>query len=248
MSLLQIKVFNSNIEAAFFAADMLTKILKTKPNAVLGLATGASPLALYKELINRHRQGEITFKSTTMFLLDEYLGLSDDHSQRFANCIAQVFTNYIDVNPAAVYSPNATATNHTEACIEYEHAIRQAGGVDFQILGIGSNGHIGFNEPGTSRESRTHVVELAEQTRGDNSFYFESNAHVPTHAVTQGIRTILDARSIVLLAFGAKKKDIIKRIVEEPVAEIAPASFLQNHSDVTVLLDEAAASELQGKL
>ena len=140
------------------------------------------------------------------------------------------------------------ATNHTEACIEYEHIIRQAGGVDFQILGIGSNGHIGFNEPGTSRESRTHVVELAEQTRGDNSFYFESNAHVPTHAVTQGIRTILDARSIVLLAFGAKKKDIIKRIVEEPVAEIAPASFLQNHSDVTVLLDEAAASELKSSL
>lgn len=235
-------------EAAIAAtgADLVAEVFAAKPEAVFGLATGSSPLALYRELINRYRVGQISFAQSTSFNLDEYVGIDDHHPQRYRNFIADQFTSHVDFAPERVNGPNGNATDLEQECSRYEAAIERAGGIDVQILGIGSDGHIAFNEPGESFASLTHVGVLTEQTRHDNARFFEGQLdRVPTHCLTQGLGTIMRARRVVLIAQGEGKAHAVKELVEGAVSAKWPATILQMHPDVWVLIDEAAAADLE---
>jgi glucosamine-6-phosphate deaminase len=228
------------------AADAIGALLDRKPTAVLGLATGSSPLAIYDELASRCDAGLISFRQARGFMLDEYVGLDADHPQRYRAVIDTVFVSRVDFGPAAVQGPDGMATDIHAACAGYEDAIRQAGGVDLQILGIGTDGHIAFNDPGSSLASRTRIMTLTRQTRIDNARFFDGDVDaVPTHCLTQGLATIMDARHVVLVATGKGKAEAVHRLVEGPVSAMWPATVLQHHPHVTVLLDDAAARRLQ---
>lgn len=220
-------VITTPAECASLAADAVERLLRDKPDAVLGLATGSSPLALYEELVRRYESGRISFARARAFLLDEYVGLPADHPERYAAVIERELASRVDFAPGAVRAPDA-------------------GGVDLQVLGIGTDGHLAFNEPGSSLASRTRIKTLAEQTRIDNARFFDGDASaVPRHVLTQGLGTILEARHLVLLASGRAKAEAVHRMVEGGVSAMWPASVLQMHPHVTVLLDDAAASRLQ---
>ncbi len=228
------------------AADAIGSLLNRKPTAVLGLATGSSPLAIYDELASRCDAGLISFQQARGFTLDEYVGLPADHPERYRTVIDNVFVSRVDFAPGAVQGPDGLATDIPAACADYEEAIRQAGGVDLQILGIGTDGHIGFNEPGSSLASRTRIKTLTRQTRIDNARFFDGNLEsVPTHCLTQGLATIMAARHVILVATGQSKAEAVHHLVEGPVSALWPATILQHHPHVTVLLDNAAASRLQ---
>lgn len=230
---------------AQLAANTIEALLRDRPDAVLGLATGSSPLPVYDELVLRHEQRNLDFSRVRVFTLDEYVGLPADHPESYREVIRRVFTERVNISPENVHGPDGTATDVPAACRAYEEALQAAGGVDLQLLGIGTDGHIGFNEPGSSLASRTRIKTLVEQTRRDNARFFHSLAEVPHHALTQGLGTILEARHVVLLATGAQKAQAVRDLVEGPVAAICPASVLQLHPHATVLLDEAAASSLR---
>lgn len=224
------------------AADAICSLIKHKPHAVIGLATGSSPLPLYAELIRRYEAGEVSFAEATAFTLDEYVGLPSDHSQAYANVIRQEFTAHVDFADDAVHSPHGAARDIPAACREYEALINQAGGVDIQILGLGTDGHIAFNEPGSSLGSRTRLKTLAPRTLEDNARFFDGDiTRVPTQALTQGLATIMEARHVILIATGPGKAHAVQQFVEGPVSAACPASVLQYHPHATVLLDEAAA-------
>ncbi len=231
-------------DLARLAADAVVRLLRRQPPAVLGLATGSSPLGVYRELIRRHRAGEVTFARSRAFLLDEYVGLPADHPQRYRRVIADEFEHHVDFAAGAVQGPDGLADDMPAACRAYEEAITGAGGVDLQLLGIGTDGHIAFNEPGSSLSSRTRVKTLTRQTREDNARFFGSVDEVPRHVLTQGLGTIAAARHVVLLASGEAKADAVRRMVEGPVSASCPASVLQFHPHATVLLDDAAAADL----
>ena len=225
------------------AAAIYKEILDAKPNAVLGFATGSTPLDLYAELVKMCDAGEISFKDVTTFNLDEYVGLEPTHDQSYRYFMDTNLFTKIDLDPARVHIPSGIDTS-ADALAGYDEAIAEAGGVDMQLLGIGCNGHIGFNEPGTPLESLTHVVELTQNTREVNARFFESLDDVPTHAATMGIKTVMSARKLLLIALGESKADAIKATVEGPVTADCPASVLQLHPDAIVFCDEAAASKL----
>ena len=228
------------------AADAIGSLLIRKPTAVLGLATGSSPLAIYDELVSRCDAGLISFQQARGFTLDEYVGLPADHPERYRTVIDTVFVSRVDFAPGAVQAPDGLATDIPAACAEYENAIHQAGGVDLQILGIGTDGHIGFNEPGSSLGSRTRIKTLTRQTRLDNARFFDGNVDlVPTHCLTQGLATIMAARHVVLVATGRRKAEAVHQLVEGPVSALWPATILQHHPHATALLDDAAAHRLQ---
>lgn len=241
---MEVVIQPSAAEVANVVADAVEALLHRKPDAVLGLATGSSPLATYTELIARHRAGRISFASARGFLLDEYIGLPDGHPQSYRSVIARHFTGSVDFAGDAVQSPDGAAADIPAACLAYEAAIHAAGGVDLQVLGIGGDGHVGFNEPISSLASRTRVKTLTDETRADNARFFADPAEVPRHVLTQGIGTILDARHVVLIATGGSKAAPIRDAVEGPLAAICPASALQLHPHASVVIDEAAASEL----
>ena len=231
---------------AGIAADAIGSLLGRKPTAVLGLATGSSPLAIYDELASRCDAGLISFQQARGFTLDEYVGLPADHPQRYRTVIDNVFVSRVDFAPGAVQGPDGLATDIPAACAEYEDAIRQAGGVDLQILGIGTDGHIGFNEPGSSLASRTRIKTLTRQTRIDNARFFDGDLDsVPTHCLTQGLATIMAARHVILVATGRGKAEAVHQLVEGAVSALWPATILQHHPHATVLLDDAAARRLQ---
>lgn len=233
-------------EAARLAADAVVALLRHRPEAVLGLATGSSPLALYDQLARRHAEEGLSFARARAFLLDEYVGLPPGHPERYREVIGRELVSRVDFAPGAVQGPDAAAQDVPAACQAYEEALAGAGGVDLQILGIGTDGHLGFNEPGSSLASRTRLKTLTEQTRRDNARFFGGSADaVPRHVITQGLGTIRDARHLVLLAFGAAKAEAVHRMVEGSVSAMWPATVLQLHPHVTVLLDEAAAGRLQ---
>jgi glucosamine-6-phosphate deaminase len=225
------------------AGEGVARLVAGKPDAVIGLATGSSPLPLYEELARRVRDG-LDLGAVSGFALDEYVGLPIDHPQSYHAVIRSQVVEPLRLDANRVHVPDGLAADLAGACASYERAIATAGGVDVQILGIGSNGHIGFNEPGSPLDSRTRVVELAERTRRDNARFFDSIDQVPTHSVTQGIGTILEARHLVLLARGERKAAAVAAAVEGPVTPDHPASALQLHDAVTLLLDSAAASQL----
>lgn len=228
------------------AADAVGALLARKPAAVLGLATGSSPLAVYDELAARCAAGLISFARARGFTLDEYVGLPADHPERYCNFIDTVFASRVDFAAGAVQSPDGLAADIPAACAAYEEAIDKAGGIDLQILGIGSDGHIAFNEPGSSLASRTRIKTLTRQTRVDNARFFGGDLEsVPTHCLTQGLATIMSARHVLLVAIGGSKAEAVRHLVEGAVSSRWPATVLQFHPHVTVLLDDAAAHGLE---
>lgn len=228
------------------AADAIESLLARKPAAVLGLATGTSPLAIYDELAARCEDGALSFGQAQGFTLDEYVGLPADHPERYRNVIDTVFVSRVDFVPGAVQGPDGLAADIPAACARYEEAIVDAGGIDLQILGIGTDGHIGFNEPGSSLASRTRIKTLTRQTRIDNARFFDGDIdRVPTHCLTQGLGTIMEAGHVILVATGRSKAEAVHHLVEGPVSAMWPATILQHHRHVTVLLDGAAARRLQ---
>ena len=234
-------IIGSEQEIAQKAAQQYVRLLQNKPNAVLGGATGSTPLGLYAELVRLNKEGVISFKDVKTFNLDEYVGLDGSHDQSYRYFMNTNLFNHIDIDINNTHVPDGIDTSKAAA---YDDAIKAAGGIDLQILGIGVDGHIGFDEPGTPIDSITHVVELEQNTREVNSRFFKSIDEVPTHAVTMGIKTIMNARSIILMAIGSSKADIVKAFIEGPVTTEVPASILQLHPDVTIYLDPEAAAKL----
>jgi glucosamine-6-phosphate deaminase len=233
-------------ELARLAAGAIEKLLRSRPDAVLGLATGSSPLPIYDEVVRIHEQEGLSFARAIAFTLDEYVGLPPEHPQRYLNVISREIADRVGFAPGAVHGPDGLAADIPAACAVYEDAITAAGGVDLQILGIGTDGHVGFNEPGSSLASRTRIKTLTEQTRADNARFFDGDINaVPQHCLTQGLATIMAARHIVLIATGRAKADAVHQLVEGPVSAMWPATILQMHPHVTVLIDNAAASRLQ---
>ena len=243
---MEVVILDEPAALAGLAADAIGELLKRRPEAVLGLATGSSPLAVYDELAARFERDELSFAAARGFTLDEYVGLPLDHPERYRTVIDRDLVSRVDFAPGAVRGPDGSASDIPEACAAYERAIADAGGVDLQILGIGTDGHIAFNEPGSSFASRTRIKTLTRQTRIDNARFFDGDVEaVPTHCLTQGLGTIMEARHIVLLATGTAKAEAVHQLVEGPVSALWPATILQHHRHVTVLLDDAAASRLQ---
>jgi glucosamine-6-phosphate deaminase len=232
-------------EAGELVGGAIVALVSRKPGAVLGLATGASPLAIYRDLAGRHAAGRLSLAGARAFLLDEYVDLPPGHPESYRSFIARELEAHVDFAPDAICGPDVHADDLLAACDAYESAIRESGGVDLQLLGIGTDGHIGFNEPASSLASRTRIKTLTDQTRRDNARFFASLDEVPRHVVTQGVGTILEARHLVLLAFGPTKAAAVAAAVEGPVTAMVPASALQLHPHATVVVDGAAASQLR---
>ena len=234
-------IIDSAQNIAAMAAQQYVALLKRKPNAILGGATGSTPLGLYAELVRLNKAGEISFKDASSFNLDEYVGLDGTHDQSYRYFMDHNLFDHIDIDKSRTRVPSGIDISDPAA---YDKEIEAAGGVDLQLLGIGNNGHIGFNEPGTPFGSLTHIVELTESTREANKRFFKSIDEVPTHAVTMGVKTVMQARSIILMAIGPAKAPIMKEMLQGPVTENVPASVLQLHPDVTVYMDYEAAKLL----
>lgn len=234
-------------EGARIVADQVEQVMRAagSAGATLGLATGSSPLPAYQELIRRHRDGGLSFAACRAYLLDEYVGLAAGHDQSYHRFIRENFIDSIDIDDAAVSSPDGMAQDAAAEAIRYDSAIREAGGVDLQILGIGSNGHIAFNEPGSSLASRTRSVVLTESTIADNSRHFEAREDVPVQAISQGLGTIGEAHRIVLTASGQNKAEAVAQMAEGAISARWPATSLQLHPEVIAVVDEAAASRLE---
>ncbi|MGB9772790.1 MAG: glucosamine-6-phosphate deaminase [Bacteroidota bacterium] len=230
-------------EAAKIVADRLRK----KPNLVLGLATGSTPLGLYKELIRMHKTDGLDFSKVTTFNLDEYIGLPPSHDQSYHYFMWENLFKHINVDPRFVHIPDGMATDIDAFCQWYEDEIKRAGGIDLQILGIGANGHIAFNEPGSSLGSRTRIKTLTKKTIEDNARFFPRKEDVPRYAITMGIGTIMDAKEVILLANGKNKADAVKAAVEGPITAMVPASMLQMHRKATIIVDKEAGSKLTGE-
>lgn len=228
-------------KVAEMAAQRYVELLKEKPDAVLGGATGSTPLLLYAELVRLNKAGEVSFAKAKSFNLDEYVGLDGTHDQSYRYFMDKNLFEHIDIDMAKTRVPSGI---NTEIAAEYDKEIEEAGGIDMQLLGIGNNGHIGFNEPGTPFGSITHVVELTESTRQANARFFASIDEVPTHAVTMGIKTVMNAKKIILIATGAAKAPIVRDFIKGEVTPEVPASVLQLHPNVEVFLDHEAASLL----
>lgn len=212
--------------------------------AVLGLATGSTPIPLYAELVRLHREEGLSFRNVTTFNLDEYSGLGPDHDQSYRWFMQRQLFDHVDVAPAETHVPDGLAKDVAASAAAYEAAIKAAGGIDLQVLGIGRTGHIGFNEPPAGPATRTRQVHLDELTRRDNASFFGDVAKVPHHAVTMGVGTILDCRRVVLLAWGEGKADIVRRSVEDAPSDDCPASWLQRHAACDFVLDAPAAAKL----
>lgn len=232
-------------EMAVLAADMIERQLLSKPNSVLGLATGSTPVGLYRELIRRHKEKGLDFSQVVTFNLDEYLGLPPSHPQSYRYFMDQHLFNHINVPPGNIHVPYGHADSVLDFCAWYEDQIHRAGGIDIQILGIGGDGHIAFNEPGSSLGSRTRLKTLTQETISDNARFFATMDEVPRFAITMGVGTILEARKILLLANGPKKADIIAQAIEGPITSQVSASALQLHRDAIVLVDDAAGAKLK---
>ncbi len=247
---MRVVILENPRQVAQRAAALVIQQVQCKPDCVLGLATGGTPLDTYRELVAAARGGTLSFAAVTSFNLDEYVGLSADHPQSYHTYMRGALFEPAGFDPSRCHLPDGTKTTWDELqqeCGDYERRIRDAGGIDLQILGIGTDGHIAFNEPGSSLASRTRVKALTEQTRQDNARFFASADEVPKLAITMGIGTILEARRIVLMATGSKKAKAVHASVEGPVTAQVPASALQLHPNVTVLLDVEAASWLARK-
>ena len=241
----EVVVVEDQDAAGELAARSIVALIRSTPDAVLGLATGSTPLALYRALAARVVSDGVDVSRVRGFALDEYVGLPAGHPESYRAVITREVVEPLGLDPRRIHVPDGSLDGIEHAGADYEKAIIAAGGVDVQILGIGTDGHLGFNEPGSSFASLTRVKTLTEQTRRDNARFFPSEADVPVHCITQGLGTILRARHLILLAFGAGKADAVAGAVEGPVSASNPGSAIQLHPHATVLVDEAAASGLR---
>lgn len=226
------------------AADIIAEQIQSKPAAVLGLATGSTPIGTYEELIAKFKRGEVSFKDITTFNLDEYAGLDGDHDQSYRWFMNHYLFDNVDIDKVRTHVPSGNSDDPEKMCEDYEKAIEESGGVDLQLLGLGHNGHIGFNEPCDEFPVATHYVELTRSTIEANSRLFNSIDEVPTAAYTMGIGTIMKAKKVLLLATGEGKAEIVKKAFKGEVTPQVPASILQSHPDCTIILDKEAASQL----
>ncbi|WP_162418310.1 glucosamine-6-phosphate deaminase [Cyclobacterium roseum] len=240
---MQIQIFQSREALHRAVADRFISAVKANPKMVLGLSTGSSPLDTYANLVRDHQQNGTDYSKIHTFNLDEYVGLKGSHPQSYRYFMNAHLFHHLNIPMPQTHVPAGVGDLEAE-CERYEKEIQECGGIDLQLLGLGTNGHIGFNEPGTSFDSRTHVVNLLEETIDANARFFSGKEEVPTKAVTMGIQTIMEARQIALLAYGSKKAAPIRDAVNGPITESMPASLLQNHADVTLYLDEEAAALL----
>jgi len=232
-------------EMSRLAAMAVADVLNTKPNAVLGMATGSTPLGLYQQLVRLHKEEGLDFSQVTTFNLDEYVGLPTTHEQSYHRFMHENFFQHVNIPPQNVYIPSGTTRNYEAFCSWYEKRIRECGGIDLQILGIGSDGHIAFNEPGSSLMSRTRLKTLAKSTIDDNARFFDDASDVPVYAITMGVGTILEAEQLILMASGKGKADAVAKAVEGPVTSVITASAIQLHPSAVVYLDEPAAGDLK---
>ena len=235
-------VADSRAAAEQVLADEIVTLLRARPGAVLGLATGSSPVGVYRALCDSHANGIVSFADVTTFNLDEYLGLPDGHPHTFRRWMMEHLFEHVQPGRAFLPEHHGTSATVDATAAAYERAIGKAGGLDLQVLGIGLNGHIGFNEPGSTRDSRTRVVELHPETRTGAVRTFGDIDRVPTHAISMGVATILDARCVRVLAFGRDKADIVRRTLLDPVSADCPATFMRGHPDVKLYLDVEAAA------
>ena len=227
------------------AARAVARLLNSKPNAVLGLPTGSTPVGVYKELARMHTNEGLDFSRVTTFNMDEYVGLRKDHPQSYHYFMHENLFKHINIPPQNIYIPSGTTDNSAAFCAWYEQRIKECGGIDMQLAGVGSDGHIAFNEPSSSLGSRTRIKTLARSTIQDNARFFEKAEDVPIYGITMGVGTILEARKILFLANGASKADAVAKAIEGPVTSMITASALQLHPDVTAYLDGPAASKLE---
>lgn len=243
-------IFQDPGEASRYVARAIADLIEERRGqgrgVVLGLATGSTPVSVYDELVRLHREEGLSFQGVTTFNLDEYLPMDPEALQSYRRFMREHLFDHVDMDPARIHIPDGTLDPAAvpDHCLAYEQAIRDAGGIDLQLLGIGRTGHVGFNEPGSSPESRTRLIWLDRLTRLDAASDFFGVANVPTRAITMGVGTILEARQILLMAWGEGKAPIIARCVQEPPSSTVPATFLQNHAGARVIVDEAAASAL----
>jgi glucosamine-6-phosphate deaminase len=233
--------------AAAAAAILIAGQVIDKPASVLGLATGSTPLPIYRELIALARRGALSFKKVTTFNLDEYVGLGPDHPCSYRRFMWENLFSHVDIPAENIHIPDGLAADPERECLLYDAAIAASGRLDLQLLGLGANGHIGFNEPAAHFTTHSYCVALSQQTLRDNRRFFEDGAPMPTHALTMGIASIMQAKRIVLVATGEGKAEAVRGMVEGPVDPMLPASILQMHRHATILLDEAAASGLNGR-
>ncbi|AOX66048.1 glucosamine-6-phosphate deaminase [Curtobacterium sp. BH-2-1-1] len=242
---MEIIILPTPAEVGRVAAAKIASVIAKKPSAVIGVATGSSPQGIYADLQRRVDAGGISFAEARAFALDEYVGIPLEHPESYASVIQRDVIEPLGFEPSRVRVPDGRASDLEFAAKEYDAAIRAAGGVDVQILGIGANGHIGFNEPTSSFASRTRIKTLAPSTREANARFFDSLDQVPTHCMTQGLGTILEARELVLVAQGSSKADAVAAAVEGPLSSFVPGSALQLHEHATVVVDEEAAAGLK---
>lgn len=241
---MKVHIFDTKEKLYDEVSNYYIERLNKNPNLNLGLATGTTPIPLYDRLIEAYKKGLVSFKGVKAFNLDEYLGLEKNHHQSYYYFMRNQLFNHIDINQNNCFIPSGDNPDHETAIKEYQELLKQ-NQVDIQLLGIGSNGHIGFNEPNTPFDTKTHVVKLDEKTRIDNSRLFNSLDEVPTHAITMGIKNIMAAKQILLLASGAAKQDAVKKLIEGEITEKFPASVLKKHDNVIVIIDEEAAGALE---
>ncbi len=226
------------------AAKMISRLVRTKPGCVLGLATGNTPRPMYQELVRMHKEEGLDFSRVSTFNLDEYVSLPPGHPQSYHHFMDINFFNHVNVPRAKIHIPNGMAADIPAHCQEYENQIRSAGGIDLQVLGIGLDGHIGFNEPSSALSSRTRIKTLTPKTVEENARHFKDAAQVPRHVITMGVGTIQDARQCLVLAFGERKSGVVAKMVEGPVTAMIPASALQLHRSAIAIIDEEAARQL----
>jgi glucosamine-6-phosphate deaminase len=232
-------------KASLIAARIVARVVREKTRPVLGFATGNSPLQVYKDLIRMHREEGLDFSRVTTFNLDEYVGLAADHPSSFHAFMEQHLFGHVNIPEENVHIPDGMTKDIPAFCRRYEEDIKAAGGIDVQILGIGTDGHIGFNEPSSSLASRTRIKTLTDQTRKDNAVFFGGEENVPFHCITMGVGTIMDSRMCLLLAFGKKKARAIAATCEGPITTMVPGSVLQMHPHAIIIIDKDAASELK---
>lgn len=238
---MEIIVVKDYLAVSRLAATLLARQIKAKPDSVLGLPTGRTPEVMYKKLVELFSKGVLTFDQVRTFNLDDYVGLDQSHPDSYYSYMKKNLFSLVNLRAENIYFPNGDSADLADECADYERSIDSVGGIDLLILGIGHNGHLGFCEPGTSFASKTHLVDLSEDTRAINKELMSELSEVPEQAISMGIGTMLKACSIILLASGASKRDALKAALSGPVTESVPASVLQTHPDVIVIMDDAAS-------
>ncbi|MEA4888488.1 MAG: glucosamine-6-phosphate deaminase [Clostridiaceae bacterium] len=244
---MNIRVFDNELQAGQAAALLIAAQIMAKPESVIGLATGSTPLQAYQELARLYQAGVLDWGRVTTFNLDEYLGVAPDHDQSYRNFMMRNLFSKVNMRPEAIHVPNGKAADPAAECLAYERDIRAAGGVDLQLLGLGRNGHIGFNEPASEFVPLTHVVDLTDDTIDANARFFSKAADVPKQALSMGIGTIMQARQVVMIVTGANKARAVRAMVQGAIDPQCQGSILQAHAHVTVLLDRPAAAALNNR-